>query len=129
MLSKEDNELEKKVIKEAIMKYYHEGHAQSDPELYKEILHEDWRFFWFQEGKFSIADRETYMSWYDPKNLVKSLQWETEFFYIDITENIGAVKIRLENQKVCYIDYFNLMKIDGKWWIVHKISHGIKKGQ
>ena len=34
-------------MKKAIMDYYHEGHVKSDPELYKEILHDEWKFFFF----------------------------------------------------------------------------------
>ena len=39
----------------------------------------------------------------------------------------AAVKLRIEKQVVKYIDYLNLMKIDGKWWIVHKLSHDRQK--
>ncbi|MHA2365612.1 MAG: nuclear transport factor 2 family protein [Candidatus Hodarchaeales archaeon] len=45
------------------------------------------------------------------------------FYYVDVTKGkISSAKIRIGNQNVQYIDYFNLMKIDDKWWIVHKIS-------
>jgi len=44
-----------------------------------------------------------------------------------VTGNQAAVKLRIENQNVKYIDYLNLMKIDGKWWIVHKLSHDQQK--
>ena len=121
-------EKEKAAIKKAIMDYYHEGHVKSDPELYKKILHDEWKFFLFnKEGKLRIVDKAEYLSWSDPKKADKSLKWETEFYYVDVTGNIGQAKIRLECQEVQYIDYFNLMKIDGKWWIVHKLSHGTTK--
>jgi hypothetical protein len=121
-------EAEKEAIREAILAYYHEGHVKNDPELYKQILHPEWRFFVLDDqGKLLIADRQKYMSWYDPTKVDPTLQWETEFHYIDVTEHLAAVKLRLECQKVRYIDYFNLMKLDGKWWIVHKMSYPIHK--
>lgn len=121
---------EKQAIQQAIMDYYHEGHAQSDPELYKPILHPEWKFFLFDdEGNLKIVDRAEYMSWYDPQNVNPALEWETEFYNIDVTENIAQVKLRIECQEVKYIDYFNMMKIDGQWWIVHKMSHGGHKGE
>jgi hypothetical protein len=49
----------------------------------------------------------------------KYLTWNTGFFIIDITRNNTAVKLKIECEESIYIDYFNLMKIDGKWWIVH----------
>jgi hypothetical protein len=123
-------EAEKEAIRKAILDYYHEGHVKSDPQLYKDILHPEWRFFLFDgEGQLSIVDRDKYLSWYDPDNADPELEWETEFYSIDVTENIAAVKLRLECQDVRFIDYFNMMRIDGRWWIVHKMSHGVRKGR
>lgn len=126
----EQNEMEQEVdaIKQAIMDYYHEGHAKSDPGLYEEILHDEWKFFYVDaEGKLQITDKAKYLSWYQPENYDESLEWETEFYYVDVKGTVGAAKIRLENQKVRYTDYFNLVKLKGKWWIVHKISHSDHK--
>jgi hypothetical protein len=122
-----NEEIEKKAIKKAIMDFYHEGHVRSDPELYKKILHDDWKFFLFDEEKqLRIVDKEEYMSWYDPEKVNNDLNWTTEFNYIDVTGSNAAVKLRIECEEVGYIDYFNLMKIKEKWWIVHKLSHKIK---
>jgi len=119
---------EKETIKKAILDYYHQGHVIPDPELYKQILHKDWKFFFFdKEGELKIADRDGYCSWYDPKKADKTLKWKTEFFNIDVTGYTAAAKISISNQKAIYIDYFNLLKIKGKWWIVHKISYPIRK--
>ena len=122
-----DDNIEVSSIKKAIMDYYHEGHVKSDPELYKKILHDEWRFFLFDEkGQLEIVDKAEYMSWYDPENVNENLTWNTELYYVDVTGNNAAVKLRIECEDVGYIDYFNLMKIDGKWWIVHKLSHKIR---
>jgi hypothetical protein len=115
-------------IKKAIMDHYHEGHAKHDYRYYEGILHEEWKFFMLdQEGSLQIVDKDKYYSWYDPKDSEESLDWETEIYYVDITGNVGSAKIRLECEKVRYIDYFNLMKLDDNWWIVHKVSHGTRK--
>ncbi len=114
---------EEERIRSAIMDYYHEGHVQYRPELYDEILHDDWKFFYYdREGKFSIADKETYKSWYKPEDRNDKLKWYTEILDIDITENNASVKLKIGNQTVEFTDYFNMMKIDGKWWVVNKLS-------
>jgi len=119
-----EKEIEKKVIEKAIMDYYHEGHVKSDPELYKEILHDEWKFFLFDEdNQLWIVDKDEYLAWYNPDKVNKDLNWRTKFYYVDITGNIAAAKIKIECEEVRYIDYFNLMKINDKWWIMHKISH------
>ncbi len=120
-------EIEENVIKKAIMDYYHEGHVKSDPQLYQNILHDEWKFYLFDENEdLTIVDKREYMSWYDPDTVNINLTWQTKFHYIDVTENIAAVKLRIECDEVGYIDYFNLMKINDVWWIVHKISHKFK---
>lgn len=56
-------ESEKSVIKKAILDFYHEGHVKSDPELYKKILHDDWKFFLFDENEqLRIVDKDEYLS-------------------------------------------------------------------
>jgi hypothetical protein len=112
-----------KAVEKAIMDHYHEGHAKFDYKYYLGILHDDWKFFMYtREGKLEIVDKEKYCSWYDPKDN-PNLNWETEILYIDLTGNVGSAKIRLENERVKYIDYFNLMKLEDKWWIVNKVCY------
>jgi len=120
-------EAEKNAIRKAILDYFHEGHVQSDGALYEKVLHPAWKFYRLNQGELQIVDRDEYKSWYDPKKLDPELEWETEFYSIDVTGNVAAVKLRLECQKVGYIDYFNMMKIDGQWWVVHKMSSHLKK--
>jgi hypothetical protein len=122
------NKEEVEEIKKAIMDFYHEGHAKHDYSYYEGIFHDEWKLFYLDDnGQLQIVDKETYCSWYDPKDFDESVHWETEFFYVDVTKNVASAKIRLECESVRYIDYFNMMKINGRWWIVHKISHGTKK--
>jgi hypothetical protein len=123
----EETGREEETIRQAILDYYHEGHAQSDYRFYENILHPEWKFFYLDDGSLKIIDRDEYFSWYDPKDRDPDLEWETEFYHIDVTENLAHVKLRLECQRVRYIDYFHMMKIDGQWWIVHKMSHGVNK--
>lgn len=115
------------VIKKAIMDYYHEGHVRSDPKLYNNILHNEWKFFLFDQNKqLKIVDKAEYLSWYDPEKANINLNWTTEFYNVDVSGDNAAVKLKIECEEVGYIDYFNLMKINEKWWIVHKLSHKIK---
>ncbi|MCK4779979.1 MAG: hypothetical protein KAT57_07325, partial [Candidatus Lokiarchaeota archaeon] len=89
--TEKEKKIEKKVIEKAIMDYYHEGHVKSDPELYKKILHDEWKFFLFDEdNRLWIVDKDEYLSWYNPEKVNKDLNWKTRFYYIDITGNIAA---------------------------------------
>jgi aldose sugar dehydrogenase len=126
LFSQQNLKTEKEKIKNAIYDYYHEGHAQNSGELYKDILHKKWKIMWInEEGNIESTDKKTYMSWYKPENIDKALKWKTKIYYIDISRNIGSAKIKITNQEFGYIDYFNLMKEDNKWWIVNKISRSL----
>lgn len=109
------------------MDYYHEGHVKADPRLYEEVLHDSWKFFMFDDkDNLKIVDKKEYCSWYDPEKVDTSLRWDTEFYYVDIFEKNAQVKLKIETQDFGYLDYFNLMKINEKWWIVHKLSQKLK---
>ena len=120
-----NHESEKQAIHETIMATYHEAHIKNDPELFLQVLHPEWRFFRIDAaGQLCIQTRDEYVSQYDPASAGPPLDWETEIYSIDVTGNFASVKLRIECSLVRCIDYFNMMKLDGRWWIVHKTSHG-----
>lgn len=116
-------EQDEQEIRRIIFDHYHKGHDVSDGELYRDILHDQWKLFFVDaDGKLSATDKETYISWYKPEKRDRGLTWTTEVLYIDVSRNLGSAKIQIRNQQFGFEDYFNLMRIEGKWWIVHKIS-------
>ena len=108
-------------------KYYVLGHAEYDPGLYEQILHPAWKMFQLENGKLAEVDREEFCRWYEPQNKDPELVWDFDIHTVDVTGDVAQAKLSLENQKVLYIDYLNLMKVSGKWWIVHKIFHQVDK--
>ena len=122
MVSKVNDREKAAAIERALIRYYHQGHARSDFRLYNEILHPDWKYFLLLGEDLKIVIREEFNSWYLPENFNPDLDWETEIYSIDITGNLAAVKLRIENQQVMYIDYLHLMYLEDRWWIVHKLS-------
>lgn len=122
---KQNDEIEQ--ITNALVGYYVQGHAQYDPDHYKQVLHPDWKMFHLVDGDLEIVDRDEFCCWYEPQNRDPELVWEYEVLSLDLARDSAHAKLQLENQKVRYIDHLNLMKIDGRWWIVHKIYHQVDK--
>ena len=119
----------KNQIEKLILDFYLKGHELSEGELYRNILHPEWKMYWLnQNDQVENTDKETYISWYKPENCNKRLKWNAEILYLDIQENLAIAKIRLSNQDFGYIDYFSLIKEKGKWLIVSKISKSLDKG-
>lgn len=108
-------------------KYYVRGHSEYDPGLYQQMLHPEWKMFHLENGILTQVDREEFCRWYEPQNRDPELVWSFNIHHLDVSGDVAQVKLSLENQKVLYIDYLNLMKIAGKWWIVHKIYHQVDK--
>ncbi len=117
---------DKKIIRELILKYYHEGHAQCNGELYRPFLHDEWKLFIFADDtKIIIINKEDYIKSYKPADYDESLVWKTKIYYINVYNKMASVKLKISNQKFGYIDYFTLMKVNDIWQIMHKISQQI----
>ena len=114
-------------IRDDLEKYYVRGHSDYNPDLYREILHPEWKMFQLEEGVMRLVDRDEFCTWYEPEKRNPDLFWEFEILRVDVMGDTAQVKLRLENQRVLYTDYLQMMKITGKWWIVHKIYHQIDK--
>lgn len=126
-MENESNLAEIRQIKLDLERFYVLGHVEYDPELYKQILHPAWKMFQLENGSLIQVDRDEFCRWYEPQNRDRALEWNFEIHDVDVTGETAQAKLSLENQKVLYIDYLNLMKIEGKWWIVHKIYHQVDK--
>ena len=126
-MDRDSNQEEIDRIKSDLEKYYVLGHAEYDPGLYREILHPEWKMVHLENGSLTVVDRDEFCRWYEPHNRNPDLVWSFEIFTVDVTGDQAQVKMRLENQQVMYIDYLSLLKVAGKWWIVHKIYHQVDK--
>jgi hypothetical protein len=80
-----------------------------------------------EDKNLTQVDRQEFCSWYEPQKRCPDLVWEFEIHSVDVTGDVAQIKLSLQNQKVLYIDYLNMMRILGKWWIVHKIYHQVDK--
>ncbi len=126
-MENKSNLAEIREIKVDLERFYVLGHVEYDPELYKQILHPAWKMFQLENESLTQVDRDEFCRWYEPQNRDPALVWNFEILDVDITGETAQAKLCLENQKVLYIDYLNLMKIEEKWWIVHKIYHQVDK--
>ncbi|MEM6321962.1 MAG: nuclear transport factor 2 family protein [Bacteroidota bacterium] len=67
----------------------------------------------------AVYDRETYLGFIKP---APPRAAKTRILYIDITREIASAKCQIELADRLYTDYFNMMKIDGRWYIVDKAA-------
>jgi len=116
------NDTEKKAITQAIENYFFKGKLESDKKLLSEIIHEDYRLFNVHNKKLDKYIRADFFSWLDGENDIKFT-----IDYIDVTGGVAAVKITEDAGNHMWVDYFNLVKVDGKWWIIDEVAYPLRK--
>ncbi|MFC1564913.1 nuclear transport factor 2 family protein [candidate division KSB1 bacterium] len=115
---------EKEEIRMAIEEYFFKGKIKADKELLNRIIHEDWRLHNVNNGKLVKYVKSDFFSWLsDEEN--SEVKFNIE--YIDVTGNVAAAKTTEEEGDYIWVDYFNMVKAEGKWWIIDKVACRIRK--
>jgi hypothetical protein len=117
-----ENDAEKEEVRKAIETYFFKGKLESDKELLSEIIHEDYRLFNVHKQKLEKYVRADFFSWLGGKNDIKF-----KIGYIDVTGGVAAVKVTEDVGSHMWVDYFNLVKVNGKWWIIDEVAYPIQK--
>jgi len=108
---------------EDLIQIYFDGWATGDTTKLGRTMHSSCHLKIFRDGRFTVMDRSKYLSLHQlhPRN--KDLV--TQIVNLDITGNTGSAKTELITASVKFTDYFNLMKVDERWYIVDKISSNV----
>lgn len=56
----------------------------------------------------------------DPSNIWNLEKSEKNIVYIDITGSAASAKVEYKFSSYVYTDYYNLIKAEGRWYIVNK---------
>ncbi|MCP4728224.1 MAG: nuclear transport factor 2 family protein [bacterium] len=117
-----EDDTEKEEIRKAIEDYFFKGKLESDKELLSQIIHEDWCLHNVHNGKLEKYERSDFFSWVDGESKAKF-----KIEYIDVTEGVASAKTTEDEGSMIWVDYFNLVKVDGKWWIIDKVAYPLRK--
>ena len=100
---------------------YIEGSTEGQPNRLKTAFHADLNLYSIKkDGKLSIWPGTDYIA--DTKE-GKPTGEGGKIISIDYENNAAVAKVEISHpkSKSTYIDYFMLLKIDGKWTIIHKM--------
>lgn len=114
-----ENESEKVLINQTIDMYF-EGWMTGDTTLLGKAMHSTCKLKNVKDEKVLVFDRAKYLSFFSPRPRRENAGGKV--LQIDVTRNVAAAKCRIHTADRLYIDYFNLMKLDGRWYIVDKIA-------
>ncbi len=114
--------VDQKKIEQTIQNYF-DGWLTGDTTLIGSAMHASCHLKYFPRGEFANRTRAEYLSFFKPRPRLKDA--EGRIISIDITLNAAAAKVELEIPGRLYTDYFNLLRIKDRWYIMDKISTNI----
>ena len=112
----------------AALGHYLQGHATGDGAHFRQVFHPDSKLYFNREGKFSTRTAEEYIGGASGKPPADEAQRKRRIVSVDVTGDAAMAKVELDYPSVFFTDYFNLLKVDGKWMIVNKTFHAQPKG-
>jgi protease I len=110
-----------KALVEKTVTYYLDGGTNNDFETLKKAFHKNATMkFISKEGYKEVNALEFF------KKVIKpgpKQNRKTNIISIDITGNAAQAKLEIEYETFVFIDYMNLLKVDGEWKVVNKIFY------
>jgi hypothetical protein len=111
----------------AAIDHYLQGHATGDGAHFRLVFHPDSKLYFNREGKFTTRTAEEYISGAAGKPAADEAQRKRRIVSVDVTGDAAQAKVELDYPTALVTDYFNLLKVDGKWMIVNKTFHANPK--
>lgn len=107
------------LIEETLQKYI-TGSTGGQPQLLKEAFHPDLKLYYVKNDSIKTWAGTAYIE--DTKE-GKPTGESGKILSIDFENNAAVAKVEIAHpkSKTPYVDYFMLLKTDGKWTIVHKM--------
>lgn len=110
---------EKEQIEQTLNDYI-EGSTNGKPQLLKKAFHKELQLYYVKNDSLKKWSGKNYIL--DTKE-GKPTGEIGKIISIDYTNNAAVAKVEISHPKSKnpYIDYFMLLKIEGKWTIIHKM--------
>ncbi|MEM6773149.1 MAG: nuclear transport factor 2 family protein [Bacteroidota bacterium] len=100
--------------------YYLDGGTNRDFETMKKAFHESAKIRYLTPDGYHEANCLEFFSGMKPG---PKQDRKTRVVAIDVTGYVASAKLEIEYPTFTFVDYMTLMKIDGTWVIVAKVSY------
>ena len=115
---------EKKDIEKTLLNYIKAG-DENDVKSLEKVTHENFRVVLndTKDMTIKVLDRATYHDLIG-KKVFGGIPRKVDFEMIDIYGSTNAtVKTKLTSAKAVFYNYYSLLKVDGKWWVVQDLLY------
>jgi len=116
---------DERVAIEKTIAYYTEGGTEGDAAKVAKAFHPAATMKFIKEGAMVDEPIAVYFEKYIAAGVKQNRQ--TYIDAIDIKGTAASARLTLDYPTHQFIDYFNLLKIDGQWLVVSKIFHRVPK--
>ncbi|PKV51428.1 protease I [Aquimarina sp. MAR_2010_214] len=117
-------ESDKVLIKKTVT-YYLDGGTNNDFETLKKAFHSNATMKFISKNGYKEVNALEFF-----KKVIKpgpKQNRKTNVVSIDVTGNAAQAKLEIEYETFSFIDYMNLLKVDGEWKVVSKIFYRKQK--
>ena len=116
-----------KLVEQAV-NYYLEGGTNNDFEMLKKAFHEDAMMKYMRDGAYTEVNAiEFFGRGMDASKPPQNR--ETRVAEISVSGHAASARLEIEYPTFMFVDYMNLLKIDGEWKIVNKIFYRQPKSE
>lgn len=119
-----NNPQDEALIRSTIGNYF-EGWMTGDTTKIGSAMHATCQLKNIKDGGVIIFDRATYLGFFKPRPRRENSGGK--IIDINITGNIASAKCEIDTPRRLYTDYFNMMKLGERWYIVDKIAASVPK--
>ena len=111
---------------EETLQHYLEGGTNGDLERLTKAFHPDAQMKFVRDGQYQEMPIKEYLA--NVKTGQKANR-KTRIVLVDVTGNAATARTESEYDTFKFIDYFNLLEINGEWKIVSKIFYREEKNK
>lgn len=106
----------------AIIQHYIDGARSGRGAEMKPAFHDDATIYGYVGPDLFAGPIQGLYDWNDENGPAKDI--ESRIVSIDIVETVASVRLESDNWTGHrFTDFFNLLKVDGKWKIMNKVFH------
>lgn len=105
-----------------VIQHYIDGAVSGSGEKMRPAFHSDATIYGYVGGDLFAGPIQGLYDWNDENGPAKDMK--STITRIDVVGTAASVKLELENWTGHrFTDFFNLLKIDGKWQMMNKVFH------
>lgn len=111
------------------LQYFFDGLDNLDADLIKQAFYPESQSFHITQegsiGKMAVSEWDNSMQSVraNPDHPINKNKSRKNVLYIDVTGTAASAKVEWIFPDFMFTDYYNLLKINGRWYIVNKTYH------